>query len=349
MRRSPFTLLVCILFLLAFSYTSALSNDKFIKVIVDPYIPTIENVPPIHGSAAVGNIPVHKPVFKRASARRSVRRVRPPRGGYAKPIVKCRPNICPPRPSASPCGPIPCILPKRNWGQWEISAQVFYARARGKVRWATGQPAFLHPTLDFNDDLGLPGHKWLMEYSARYQFRPHWSCFYSIMPIELEQTYQHPSFPGQLFRTKWEYLYQRVGLTYQPIVTCNASVSLFGTWTFNEQKLTMNAGSHCPTSQATTVSRTRHMVMAGIEAQKCIRTLCNGATLSCDNRAGIGFLDDTLALDVQTGFRFSVPMGCGRWGYVRGGYRLLEFSEDRSDLRLDTTLEGGFAELGLIF
>lgn len=347
MRRSPFTLLVCMLFLLGLSWDNAPANDKFIKVIVDPYVPNIENVPPIMGSNSVGNVPVEEPVFRQASARRSPHRFRPPSVGYAKPITKCKPNYCPPPPS--PCGPIPCILPKRNWGQWELSAQVFYARTRGKVRWAGNQAGFVHPALDFNDGLGLPGHKWLMEYSARYQFRPHWSCLYSIMPIEMEETYQHPRFPGQVFRTKWEYLYQRVGLTYQPIVTCNASVSIFGTWTFNDQKLVMNSGNHCSLNQPTTVTRTRHMVMAGIEVQNCIRTLCNGATLSCDNRVGVGFLDDTFALDVQAGFRFSVPMGCGRWGYVRGGYRLVEFSEDRSDLRLDTSLEGGFAELGLIF
>ena len=347
MRRSPFTLLVCMLFLFGLSWTDALAGDKFIKVIIDPYVPNIENIPPILGSNTIDNPPMEEPVFKQAAVGRPLRRSRPRAVGYSKPIVKVKPNYCPPPPS--PCGPAPCILPKRNWGQWEFSAQAFYARTRGKVRWATGQSGFVHPALDFNSDLGLPGHKWLFEYSARYQFRPHWSCFYSIMPIEMDETYQHPNFPGQVFKTKWEYLYQRVGLTYQPIVTCNAVVSIFGTWTFNDQKMTMNSGSHCPLNSTTTVTRTRNMVMAGIEMQNCIRTLCNGATLSCDNRVGVGFLDNTFALDVQAGLRFSVPMGCGRWGYARGGYRFLEFTEDRSDLRFDTSFEGGFAELGLIF
>jgi hypothetical protein len=47
--------------------------------------------------------------------------------------------------------------------------------------------------------------------------------------------------------------------------------------------------------------------------------------------------------------RFSVPMGAGRWGYARGGYRYLSLAEDRTDFRLDATLEGGFVEAGLIF
>jgi hypothetical protein len=207
----------------------------------------------------------------------------------------------------------------------------------------------VHPEVDFNDGLGLSNHKWLMEYSARYQFRPHWSCFYSIMPIEMDEIYQNPIFPGIVFHTKWEHVYQRVGIMYQPIVSCNASVSVYGTWLFMDQKFRLNAGSHCPQAGTTTVDRTRHMIMSGIEVQKCIRTLCNGGTLSCDNRVGIGYLDGTFGLDVQAGFRFSVPMNCGRWGYARGGYRLIDFKEDRDDLRMDHTLEGWFGELGLIF
>jgi hypothetical protein len=71
--------------------------------------------------------------------------------------------------------------------------------------------------------------------------------------------------------------------------------------------------------------------------------------LSCDNRIGLAFLDGTFGYDLQAGFRFSVPMNCGRWGFARGGYRLIQFQEDRDDLRMDHTLEGWFGELGLIF
>ena len=39
--------------------------------------------------------------------------------------------------------------------------------------------------------------------------------------------------------------------------------------------------------------------------------------------------------------QFSVPMNSGRWGYAKGGYRFINFKEDRTDLRLDTYLEGG--------
>ena len=75
-----------------------------------------------------------------------------------------------------------------------------------------------------------------------------------------------------------------------------------------------------------------------------------GGPCLCDNRVGLGYLDGTFALDLQVGLAGdSVPMNAGRWGYAKGGYRLINFTEDRSDLRLDTYLEGAFVEAGLIF
>ena len=143
--------------------------------------------------------------------------------------------------------------------------------------------------------------------------------------------------------------YQRVGLIYDAISTCNAKLSVFGSWLLNDQRVNYVDNPICGGSSCVIVDRNRNMVQAGAELQRCIKTLCNGSTFSCDNRVGVGFLDDTFNLDVQAGFRFAVPMGPRRWGYMRGGYRLVEFNEQRSDIRLDTHLEGGFAELGLIF
>ncbi len=347
MRRSPRNLLVCLVLLYIISPNAVASaeNDS-LRVIVNPPLQQGEISPLVSPQPAVFDAATDERIFQPASAVGM-----PWPGGNRffgppKPITKCKTGVCPPAPSL--CGP-KCLLPQRRWRQWEFSAQTFYARVRGKLSWINPTTGFVHPDVDFNDGLGLPDHKWLMEYSARHQFRPHWSCFYSIMPIEMDETYQHPSFPGIVLHTKWEHVYQRVGIMYEPIKTCNASLSVFTTWLFMDQKFTLNAGSHCPTNSTTIVDRTRQMIMSGIEFQKCVRTLCNGGTLSCDNRVGLGYLDDTFGLDVQAGFRFSVPMNCGRWGYARAGYRLIEFKEDRNDLRMDHKLEGIFGELGLIF
>ena len=225
------------------------------------------------------------------------------------------------------------------------------------MRWPAQVLGIPATEADLNDDLGIPSHQTLLEYSAYYQFRPTWAVFYSVMPISLEGTTvpNRTIYFGQIpipafipVNTKWDFLYQRVGLLYQPILTCSASVSIYSSWLFNDQRLKVN-NTVCPLSGCTALDRTRNMVMSGINVQKCIRTMCNGGTFSCDNRIGLGYLDGTFALDLQAGFRFSVPMNCGRWGFARGGYRLINFTENRTDLRLDIGLEGGFVEGGLIF
>jgi len=347
------------LFIAASTAAFADQSANFIKVVVKPAVVSTTQGQQAQEPQALAAAPGETPILLPAAARRSSGTSRHHSYGYAKPITKCKlPAACGPVQGCAPaCGP-PCILPTRKWGQWEPSVQVFYARTKGILRY----PALVFGALpaseiDLNGDLGLDSHKWLLEYSLRYQFRPHWAVFYSIIPLESEQSHllektilvgqiQFPAFT--VVHTKWDRIYQRVGLLFQPIDTCNARVSVYANWLFDDQKIRMSSAI-CPVSPCVTVDRTRNMAQAGLELQKCIRTMCNGGTLSCDSRAGISFLDGAWGIDVQAGLQFSVPMNCGRWGYVKGGYRLIQTWEDRNDLRLDTTLEGWFGEGGLIF
>lgn len=267
-----------------------------------------------------------------------------------KPIVKCKAPECPP---AEFCGaPLrpPCVLPRRGCRQFEVSVQAFFARVQGRVRFPSVWFGITHPDVDFNDGLGFPSWKTLLEYSAWCQFRPNWAFYYSIMPIRIESTYVNPRLPGTVFNSKWDFIYQRVGLLYTPVRTCNGAISIFGGWVFNDSKLQLANANHCSNRSSCALDRTRQMAQTGLELQRCIRTLCNGGTLSCDSRVGISYLDGTVVLDVQAGLRYSVPMNCGRWGYARGGFRYLNFREDRNDVSVDSvTLQGGFVEAGLIF
>lgn len=249
-----------------------------------------------------------------------------------------------------------CFLPTRRCGQFEAGVQVFFARVKGTIR--SGESVFGFPAsdVDFNDDFDIPAHQVFLEYSAEFQIRPTWGLFYSAMPIELEgsKILDRSIFYGQQFlpagtpvHMKWNFFYQKVGILYQPILTCNAAVSLFGGWVFNDQKVNVYSGV-CE-GRCSTVTRTRNMATTGMDFQKCLTTLCNGSALSCDNQVWLSFLDGTFILDVQTGVRFSVPMGFNRWGYAEVGYRYLSFEENRNDLRMDTLLEGGFVEAGIIF
>jgi hypothetical protein len=356
MRRNPFTLLVCIAFLLLSLNASASQSENSIRVIIKPLTGTAQGaIPPLY-SADPSADGIGGPVFTQAAARgyyapRPYRPLRPTR-----PIVKCKPPAC---PVGVPCAPKlapPCILPRRMMGQWEFGIQAFFATIGGTVQSPATVFGIPASEIDFSSDLALPVHQVLWEYKGKFQFRPSWGVFYSIMPIHLEANNIAPRTlyigqtiipQGTAIKTNWDFVYQRVGLLYQPIFGCNANVSIYASWAFNDQQFRLSSGI-CA-GRCSTVDRTRNMVMTGIGIEKCIRTLCNGATLSCDSRVDIGFLDGVFALDVEPGMRFSVPLNCGRWGYLRGGYRYLNFKEDRDDLRLDTVMQGGYAEMGIIF
>jgi hypothetical protein len=354
MRRCPFTVLVCLSFLIVSCLAFANQSDNFINVVINPAADETNpsGIPGLFGTAE--DFSSEPASFVQASARRRTGLRSNRTAQLGKPIVKCKAPVCAPAP-AVPCGPI-CILPRRMAGQWQLATQVLFARVKGTVRSTSSVFGIPATDVDFNDDLGIPSHQTLLEYSAWYQFRPSWALFYSIMPIQLEggRVTTRDLYFGQLIfptgtfvHTNWNFIYQKVGLLYQPVFNCNAAVSIYNSWVFNQQKLDISS-SICA-GQCNRVDRTRNMVMSEIQIQKCIRTLCNGGTLSCDNRVGLGYLDGTFALDLQAGLQFSVPMNAGRWGYAKGGYRFINFKEDRSDLRLDTYLEGAFVEAGLIF
>lgn len=370
MRRILFTLLLCLGFVANLLQPVRGDSPTFIRVIVKPDSQDSSATHRVHSLNGSGDlrrvsqgIPFGAGVVKQASAPGLFVPPPPMAASPCKPIAKCKASRMrvgtygagcgPPR-----CGPIcpTCILPRRMPGQWEASTQVFFARVRGTAHWSNGASGLDPSEVDFNDDLGVDEHDVFLEYSGRYQLRPSWSLYYSAMPIEMKATNTpNESFTfgawtfsaGAPTRSKWQFLYQRVGLFYHPINTPMTVVSLGASWLFNDERLRVS--SAICNGRGNTLDRTRHMVMGTVEVQKCIVTLPNASTFSSDNRIGLGFLDDTFALDLQVGFQYSVPMNAGRWGFARGGYRLIDFKEDRNDLRLDTALEGGYVEFGLIF
>jgi hypothetical protein len=343
MRKNPFIVLVCLLFIAICPNVHSANSGSFIKIIIDN-----ETTGADSGSLAFARQAVAEPQKAEAALIPAAASRLPglPTGslsGSFKPIVKCKTGVCEVAPVCLPEPVPPCILPHRNCGQWELSVQAFFARVLGRITWPYAR------TVDFNDDLGLDSHKVLFEYSARYQFRPNWAIIYSIMPIDMEANYTSPLFPGFVYKSKWQTVYQRVGLIYDAVRTCSGAISVYSSWLLFDQKLAMDDRGPCVTSGTCTIQRTKNMVISGIEFQKCIRTMCNGGSLSCDNKAGVAYLDGSVGIDVQTGLQYSVPLNCGRYGYAKGGYRVIDFWEDRYDRRIDTLLNGWFAEMGLVF
>jgi len=251
-----------------------------------------------------------------------------------------------------------CLLPLTSVKGWEISADVLFARAKGRVRYVGGDQAMAFMSIDevdFNGDLGLPDHAVIGSVEVSYRFRPKWSVRYSLMPSTLNGSGTAGRdfvFGGNSYNTmqntqvKWERLYHRAGLVYDPIRTCRARVSVFGEYVRIDEKLSVIEVGCCGDS----FDNELNMGMAGLEFERCLQTgrFCNTLSLQC--RAGVAFLDEAFGSDIRTGVRYSIPMGNGRWGYLEGGYRYLTFKKGYSDFKqIDTCMEGGFLKMGFLF
>jgi hypothetical protein len=275
-----------------------------------------------------------------------------------KKIVKCRPVDSGYGPEVALGGPPTCILPFERPRGWAFTAEALYARTKGKVRNAQNVYSTYntYDDVDLNDDLGVPEHNVIGTFSARYRFSPAWSVRYAIMPMAIESsgtasrnfTFGTTNLTayGQASRVKWERIYHRIGLVYDPIRTLSSRVSVFGDF--------VKLGDKIQFSQASLSSSTMdidfNMGMAGVEIEKCLKTTASCSTLSLECSAGVAFGDDGLGSDMSTGVKFSIPLNNGRWGFVKGGYRYLTYKKKYSDAKLiDTCLDGGFLQMGLVF
>ncbi|MFH1116703.1 MAG: hypothetical protein V1792_22535, partial [Pseudomonadota bacterium] len=243
-----------------------------------------------------------------------------------KDIVKCRPQAAydPTMQQPYPAGRL-CILPISRPKGWEINAEALFARIKGRVRYMRGNYAYgwsyqYANDVDLNNDLGVPEHGVVPEFSATYRFRPNWALRYSIMPMSLENTTNSNRsfvFGSDQFNTyqnakvKWERLVQHAGIVYDPVKTYRSRISIFTDYVRIDDKLSFINPGCC----GDTWDEAMNMGMAGLEFEKCLRTGNRFNTLSLVCKAGIGFLDEALGSDVMTGLKYSIPLNNGRWGY----------------------------------
>ncbi len=250
-----------------------------------------------------------------------------------------------------------CILPPPKMRGWEMTAEALFARTKGHVRYNRGYLGYTlgQSDIDLNSDMGLPDHNVIGTFTAAYRFKPQWSLRYSIMPLMVDGsgtvnssfTFGNTMFTsGQSTRVKWERLYQRLGLVYDPIRTASSRVSIFGDYVRINDKLSALQTGCC----ADVMDNDLNMAIAGMEFERCLKTTASCSTLSFECRAGVAFLDEAVGSDVSTGLKYSIPMNNGRWGFVKGGYRYLTFKKKYSDSRsFDTAMEGGFLQMGFVF
>ena len=358
LRRIPYTLLVCLVLLASFGFLStswAVAPDESLDVLLKPN----------NSNLAAG------PVVHQAKAKRSHLGFPAPVAGNPYfpgplPITKVKapqPGVC------APMAPgIGCLLPMPRPGQWQIGVQGIYARTRGTVKWPRYAwimyGGMYNQNTDLNDSMGLPAHWAIPEVNARYQFRCNWAIQYSALGMEEQGSNWIQDFfffgwfpgamtpqlwsPGQMIQTRWQHDYQKIGLLYDAIKSCKGALSIFGGYMHADDRL--DAGClNCGGIWQTSFSKSMDTVAAGLEFQKCQITQWNGGTFSFDAKVTAMFVDDVNGWDVQVGGRYTIPMNCGRWGYMKGGYRLIDLKQGQYDYWLETALEGGYLEMGFIF
>ncbi len=275
-------------------------------------------------------------------------------------IVKCRPVLRAESGRQSAWGPHgrACLLPRPKTRGWEMMAQAFFARTRGKSVYLRGNQQWIgnnRREVDYNTDLALPDHTVLADFSITYRFRPRWSATYALMPMDISgsgdpgrgfQFGNNSYSTGQGVRVKWERLYHRAGLAYEPLRSHRSRVSLFANYVRLEEKLSVSQTN----MNGDVMHNDLNMAMAGMEFEKCLKNRRFGGTLSLECKAGVAFLDQAVGSDLSTGIKYSISMGNGRRGYVSGGYRFLTYKKSYSDVfDVDTAMDGGYLQMGFVF
>lgn len=258
----------------------------------------------------------------------------------------------------------PCVVPKPGPGQWEMGAQAFFAHTRGTIGWPRysqygwGWSGYENKA-DFNDDLNLPKNTTWVDLSARYQFRPSWSFKYAVLFNNISGGGQPQNYFmfgnqwgtffgfGSSVNSKWQHAYHRLVLAYDAVKTRAATVSVEAGWVHTDDRIDLNWSTGAWSTQS--FSKGGDSAIVSIGVQNCLKVAPNGGVLSCDNKISAIFLDDVEGWDVQLAGRYSIPLNCGRSGYVKGGYRFVGLKKQQADLLFTSNLEGGFIEGGLVF
>lgn len=355
LRRTPSTPLVCLVLfvsLAATNYAAAADPQESLEILLKPNSAAAAAASPAKARAARSAVAPH-PVL-------------PPQAAYSYPPPLGPISKVKALPQAYYAYTPPCILPKPMPGQWDMTFEVIAGRVKGTIgyprvsQWWTGWWGSQNEA-DLNDDLGIPAHGTMLQFTAKYQFRPSWGLRYTILGNNFSGgTNPQRQFlfgtnwaggwwitPGLPINTQWEHQYQRLELVYDALKSCSGLLSISGGWVHTDDKISVN----CQTCGWWTsiFSQGGDSAVIGVDFQRCIRTAPNGGTLSMDCKGAVIFLDNVEGWDVEAGLRFSVPLNCGRAGYMKAGYRLLNYKKSQTELLFTNTIEGGYVACGFIF
>ena len=352
MRRIPYTLLVCLVFLITTAF--------MVPAWASPVEDSAEKI--LAKSQAAPQSVAGEPKPK------AITKVKRPAASQTYEYLCPRPDITKVKPgymrsygteAQLPQG----ILPTPLTGRWDVGGGVLFAKLRGKVAWPryAWSGSFVAGgtnETDFTDGLTLPGHLAVPTWSVKYAFRPNWAVRYSGLGYEANgggQSSRTITFgpwqqfygAGQSVQSKYQHLYQRVGLLYDAVKSSRSCIGIFADWVHAEDKIQVI--SSLSVGQNAVFSKGTDAAIAGIEYRRFVKASANGGTLSCDCKAGAIFLDDVVGVDAQAGAQYAISLNSGRSGYVKAGYRLVELKKAQNDYLLNNALEGGYMEFGFIF
>jgi hypothetical protein len=241
--------------------------------------------------------------------------------------------------------------------RWELMADAFFARTKGKVRFftqgVTTWGAF--EDIDLNADMGLSDHHVMGSYSVSYMFKPKWALRYWVMPMMMEGSGQagktfvfgNSTFTaGQGITVNWERLVQRIGLRYEPIETQTARMGVFMDYERTADMLKVSQNGF----MSQTMDNDSNMAMVGVEYEKFFKSTATGGRLSFACMAGVSFGGEGFGSEFEAGLKYTIPLNNGRRGFAGGGYRYQTEKEKSSEARMfDVAMEGGFLQMGLVF
>jgi hypothetical protein len=251
-----------------------------------------------------------------------------------------------------------CCLPTPSRGQFVISPKVWFARIQGQARKGVEGSlgaTFTATNVDFDDHLGFKKNGnvlWSIE--ALYQLRPRWGIRYSFMPLTMEATaipatgftFGGATFAsGTMVHSKWDRYENRAGIVFNLSHTPSSEASVFADWLNIQDRLQISSvGLGAPV----VMDDTKNMAVLGLEFARCLKNY-RGNTLALDGKGGIAFLGDGIGYEARAALSYLIPIKTGRFGFVKAGYQYQQLKKDRPGRMFETTMDGPFLEMGLLF
>jgi len=143
--------------------------------------------------------------------------------------------------------------------------------------------------------------------------------------------------------TKWDRLIYRWDLVYDWFQAPHAVSSIFAGYALYDDKMSV---SNVSVNRAR--SRTFGLAFAGGSIDRVIRNVgCGAVSMHC--KASVQFLEGFFGWDGYAVGRFSVPMDCGRFGYIEAGWRWIVLERTQPTDKDKTSLDGLAGAVGLVF